>query len=990
MAEVKTCMREKRRRKMLNGKPLFLGLCLIGRLSAANDFPKPYSPPCVERENVFEFTEKPQCRFLGDDKYAITFAVKGRCDVTVAIVDPDPAKELVKGRGVVVRHLASGVLGPNAPAPFQKNSLKQTIYWDGKCDLGEYHRQPEKLKMRVMLGLKPEFDKRLGGTSPHNLPGYACGIAVGPEGAMVFSLARRIRIRAYDHDGEYLRSVLPPPADLPEEQYAGMGFVEYEPGKKALHGPEARETVASLGNLVQLNGDGWGNAQPAMHGGRAYLLTSTPRLAPTLLHYFKIDGTTEVNGVRGVPFTMADVSFPRLTVSPDGKWLYMTCSGGAQFSRGTQHVVQRFSLAGNTQAEPFIGKFRKRGEGVFTCEPGSDELSFNNPAGLACDAEGRIYVCDYANNRMQIFSPEALPLKTLRMDRPMFVQVHQKTGAIYALHLARVEGKTVGRLTKFASWPDCKEEFRQDNLTAGVFALDSWSPKPRLWLAGGEVNTTTRGRGSSGSLAPVVVYEEDQGTLREIINFDERAKRDDGPFHYGRWQESKGGGSNGGDKIVCDPVRERAYIHCRQVYDLKTGHYLRNFTPLPHRISFEDLGLDKKGYMHVHFNPGFYTPGVGRVDPSQARPYEPRGLETKTETYVEVPYDYGVVSRAQIEAGGKKDWLGILPVKDQKGAKFFQDGLGVNMRGDVAVQSNIYYVPKMEKDVLTMLNAGAEERSKLGSGFSTGGTTYADFMRDIEDRQKHGEEVYSIRRKPGIDLSGGTIWTFNSYGELQKECAVLAGGLINGAQLDENLSVYFVTWRPRIASATDGAFLAGKGGVFGLPDDKSNRNPHTGTYVKTMPDAHCEILSDNAPVRLEPLPARTTDLTKGGTNFWVEGHEWLYAGASPIVDGGCSCQTMRPCVDWYRRSFVTEAYRHSIGVLDPAGNLVMRIGQFGNFDSGNGLKSKIPVGPDGIAFFQPRMVSATDNYIVCDSWCERYTVMKMAYHAEEAVPINMK
>ena len=34
---------------------------------AVDDFPKPYSPPCTERENVFEFTEKPAIKFLGED-----------------------------------------------------------------------------------------------------------------------------------------------------------------------------------------------------------------------------------------------------------------------------------------------------------------------------------------------------------------------------------------------------------------------------------------------------------------------------------------------------------------------------------------------------------------------------------------------------------------------------------------------------------------------------------------------------------------------------------------------------------------------------------------------------------------------------------------------------------------------------------------------------------------------------------------------------------
>jgi hypothetical protein len=38
--------------------------------------------------------------------------------------------------GALVRHLAAGMLGPNAPAPFKKDSLAQEILWDGKDDLG--------------------------------------------------------------------------------------------------------------------------------------------------------------------------------------------------------------------------------------------------------------------------------------------------------------------------------------------------------------------------------------------------------------------------------------------------------------------------------------------------------------------------------------------------------------------------------------------------------------------------------------------------------------------------------------------------------------------------------------------------------------------------------------------------------------------------------------------------------------------------------------
>ncbi len=41
---------------------------------------------------------------------------------------------------------------------------------DRETSVEVYVKEPEKLKVRVMMGLKPEIDKRLGRTSPHNLP----------------------------------------------------------------------------------------------------------------------------------------------------------------------------------------------------------------------------------------------------------------------------------------------------------------------------------------------------------------------------------------------------------------------------------------------------------------------------------------------------------------------------------------------------------------------------------------------------------------------------------------------------------------------------------------------------------------------------------------------------------------------------------------------------------------------------------------------------
>jgi len=108
--------------------------------------PAPLNPyrGMQEREEVFEFSEKPSVK-RDQDKWVITFASKGKCDATVAILDKD---------GKVVRHLASGVLGRNAPYPFQQDSLAQTIEWDGLTD--DFREAPAGCRVRVSLGLKAE------------------------------------------------------------------------------------------------------------------------------------------------------------------------------------------------------------------------------------------------------------------------------------------------------------------------------------------------------------------------------------------------------------------------------------------------------------------------------------------------------------------------------------------------------------------------------------------------------------------------------------------------------------------------------------------------------------------------------------------------------------------------------------------------------------------------------------------------------------------
>jgi hypothetical protein len=932
---------------------VFTGLFFFSLAWTAEDFPKPYALPCTERENIFEFTEKPNCRIVGDDRYEISFAVKGYCDVTVGLID---------AQGQVVRHLAAGVLGRNAPEPFQKNTLKQKIFWDGKDDLENYVREPGKLRVRVMLGLKPEFDKRLGGTDGRNLPGYVFGMAVGADAAYVFAKGHgnhgSVSVRKFDRDGKYLLSLIPPPANIPLENLNGYGYVEYEKGVRAVHSINIHETCARNGFLLpDICGKGAASCRLALVGNRLYYLNAGKSLlsgvAPSLLHYLITDGSSELVGLKGRPFAANGGHFnPRIAASPDGKKICMVGLEGG--SGGNAPVVLVADADGHEPAKILIGG-----------KPGSDPQSLNNPTDIGCDAQGRIYVADQLNNRIQIFSPDGKFLKTIACERAHVLGVHQKTGAIYVKHAGRVEGKTVDRLTKFKSFDEPTAEFHMDGYPAGLMAVDSWSAKPRIWLAGAGFESNTAG--VSGKGPGVTIWEEDGKGWKKIADFDEEAKKEAGEQYLGRFS---GIGATGGDKVVCDPLREKLYYRGR-IFDLNSGKILGNVR-LPY--STDDFVFDKRGYMHCHFNPGFYVPGVGRLDPSFNQ-------EGGIAGHPEVPYDYGE------EAVGRwnQQWKGILPVKDQPGAKFFQDGIGVNMRGDVAVQSNIYYVPKMEDAGVAFARAGINDRLQRGEYHDT--NEARRFERHIEELKRKGEDIYSIKRTPGVSLHGGMVWTFDYTGELRQECAVNAGLFVNGVQIDEEGKVYLVNSRTRVFDGRP--FLDQQAGIIGEEAKLSFGVAFTGTLMKTA-GKDVKILSDNAVIPLDPKPDRPQVLRHGAVGSWTENVEWLYAGASPIVSGGCSCPKQLFHADWYKRTFVPEAYRHSLGVVDANGNLIMHLGRYGNFDSGEGAKSKIPVGGDNIACFMPRFISGSDNYLAFDDRGERLVVLRLAYHTEETVPIQTR
>jgi hypothetical protein len=137
----------------------------------------------------------------GSEGIQIRFALDRVDDVMVRVLD---------ARGSVVRTLACGVLGGNAPAPFQKGSLRQAIPWDGK-DL-EGNPAPAGCRIQLAVGLDPRF-QRFVGYGPEQLLRQIVWLEVDPQGRLYVQVGTgrktdRTMLR-FNREGRYVDMVYP-------------------------------------------------------------------------------------------------------------------------------------------------------------------------------------------------------------------------------------------------------------------------------------------------------------------------------------------------------------------------------------------------------------------------------------------------------------------------------------------------------------------------------------------------------------------------------------------------------------------------------------------------------------------------------------------------------------------------------------------------------------------------------------------------------------
>lgn len=909
----------------------------------------------VKRKEVFAFTAEPTVTRQAD-AVAIAFEAKDFCDATVAIENAD---------GKIIRHLACGVLGDKAPAPFKKGSLKQELVWDGKDDAGRYIDTQRDCVVRVSLGLKPRFERTLF-WSPYKRLGFKYPVlAAGPEGVYVGESDGVDHIRLFDHNGTYLRSVYPfPRASLDKIQGLPKHNFAIDNQERPLKQGYVQGTLLTIGS------------DEYNHDAISALAATQGKLAATML---KLDRLTPEGTSGGLNLTGPKTSLPiardaggfghpednvtprSAAFSPDGKYVYLA---GYQFGgwrqRSWLNVVMRAEYGTDADPSVFLGTLEP-GETNGTGDPGK----FRVVSSVDCDAQGRVYVGDYMNNRVQIFSADGKFLKAIETTHPAQVCVHKKTGEVFVFSWLLVnrlvtngEERFPPKLSHFGAFDDPKKIAEYDlpmegynptaawNFIGGAehrMTLDSWAEKPTFWLVNGNAGGITQS--DDGSFRELIdgwekggvqIFEEAGGKLVPKKRFVDEAKKDAARIKPPiLWRQ----------RLYVNPKNGHVYVaegDCgvmkavNQLIEIDPETGKQNFVELP--LGAEDLCFDQEGLAYL------------RTDTVVAR--------FNADTWKEVAWDYGEDFDQHSYGMGARGakLVCALQTPGHRSFNFWQlGGIAISPKGHL---------------IVTTCN-GAYLGDKPG-------------WQRGEAHFNYEGKAYRPALYPGRQC-WGEIHIFDRKGKMLLEDAVPGMGHLNGIGIDADDNVYMLSAAKRL--------------IEGKPFDQKLPRDASGTVLK-VPAGKAKVLSDGSnmvPVPMDETtkPKRGMDLT-GYTTGWVENAEWFYGNAGFSTPGACICWNCRFSLDYFRRSFVPEPLTFSVAILDASGNVIERIGRYGNVEDGKplveagGPKETHAIGGDEIALAHACYVAAhTDRRLfIADAGNARVLSIKLEYHTEKKLPLK--
>ena len=500
-----------------------------------------------------EWVKKPALNF--DEKagkWYVTFELDTFTDVEVAIVDP--------AKSTVVRHLAAGVLGPKAPSPFAANSRSQKLEWDGKDDYRVKVIKPQSLSVRVQAGMSVALEQMVGGDPyayfseemGHNdhSPFGINGLEAKSDGK-VYVLGHSSNLgppalRQYDIDGNYLRTIFPPPSGKDIKAMKGWGINikpdgTYTPKFNRLTDPSLTTTFLDTGT------GGMARLFPTPGKDRLFLWNTYFGGATFDLMAINTDGTipeapTErLLGplVKNPPFALGPVQPNSHVVNsllgpvftcptPDGKHFYLSGIYAATTLYGSVREIKtdgfwrdghvwkvdletrtaKVFFALDEKAVAAIAKNRKQALGGIN--------SYAALHGVAADNDGNVFLCDRLNKRVVVLDPKGKVIRELAVEHPDAIALSSRTGSLYLT--TRVGDELSGRgqvnLLKFNDWRKDEKPYVNERVSATGYtghhkhsyvSVCDTDKGSNVWVAYTEM--------------PVRIYRDDEKGFRLLKDF---------------------------------------------------------------------------------------------------------------------------------------------------------------------------------------------------------------------------------------------------------------------------------------------------------------------------------------------------------------------------------------------------------------------------------------------------------------------------------------
>ncbi|MFH1761301.1 MAG: hypothetical protein ABIA63_09400 [bacterium] len=837
--------------------------------------------------------------FIKNGSHAeITFTLTEYSDVAVEVINENLS---------IVRHLGAGMLGPNAPEPFIKNSLSQNIIWNYKDDDGNTADSDSDYRVNVKLGMAPCFDRIIGWNG--QWLGDIKGVTVDTAGNLYvimhadrFDILNRlpIYIKVFDRDGNYLRCIAPFPANLPDSKMGGIQKITVDNSREIpfMYNPYNRSMAPKLG--IDMH-------QPVLTSDHKILLPIGNMNKAKGAELYDFEGTRiaaiGTDGGVGSDYIGQRTAWPQapyntgsykymlyarqyFAISPDERYLYASGVAssygspgvGADTANRTDHAVYRVDRNSNNDAQVFMGeKF----------VPGSDSIHLNNPLGLDVDAQGNIYVCDRGNNRIAVFNSSGVFIKALPVIEPVEVSVHPVTGKIYVYsgeyNMVYVwNDKISHRIIRLSGLDNPAEEIRLEfNLVPyqarGAMELDKYSDPPVIWLAGilDVEGISDRAEECVRNIFKIV----DKGDTFENLGNVIAAKNPDpriGPLHAA---------------LFVDPKTEEVWWD-DLIFDGNTGQYLRTF-----------IYSDK--------------------------PY----WEQKVKGEIQLHEDSAVIIWAGYDNG--KGESKLCRYRRHNGTPLNFDGLGTNTVNLIAD---------------SVFGGGG---SPITRGFSI----------------TQNGDIYLIHHKAYRERFYSYVSIYNRNGIIKDFNLIRMETISGGIRVDKNGNIYMgAHLKPhgrRMPDVFQNFFTTQE--HFFIADNDSGAYmlywDATGSLIK-FPATGGSVLYNVAGTDYQStyswIHGDYIPQSQRPASYSAQGVEWskFTYTAQQSKGFGCACEVARHDVDMHSRIFMPDPLTFSVRVYDENGNELSRFGEYGNMDS-RGPGGPVPI--NGIPFNYPLGVAVSDK-----------------------------